>query len=261
MTPRCTELDLFFDGELEADQAAAFRDHLASCERCQRVLHGRMQEAITADAAASAAADALDRAIAEADPGGAAAAEEADDEADPGDVPSARAAREGEVVAAAPAPARDAEIRSCQRRRMLVYAAPALAAAAAFPLWCLHRADAPLELTCEIEHGPTRARGALVGDTLHPVVHGARHRAIVVYLDRHDLRPDLQAACPGNERCHQTGDTLELWVTLKEPGVYTVVALDSDHEIPRPGPDRTLDEVLAGCADCRSRQETIRVDD
>lgn len=40
----CAALDRFFDGELSADRADAFRDHLAACERCQRVLHGRMQE-------------------------------------------------------------------------------------------------------------------------------------------------------------------------------------------------------------------------
>lgn len=44
--PGCTDLELFFDRELETEaQEAAFRDHLASCERCQEKLHGLMQEA------------------------------------------------------------------------------------------------------------------------------------------------------------------------------------------------------------------------
>lgn len=42
----CADLDYYFDDELPAEQADAFRDHLATCERCQRLLHGRMQEQV-----------------------------------------------------------------------------------------------------------------------------------------------------------------------------------------------------------------------
>lgn len=45
----CPLLDQFVDGELPADQVASFREHLGGCLRCQRVLRGRMQEAVTAD--------------------------------------------------------------------------------------------------------------------------------------------------------------------------------------------------------------------
>jgi len=45
MTERCDDLDLFFDRELETEASQAFRDHLATCARCQRVLQGRMLEA------------------------------------------------------------------------------------------------------------------------------------------------------------------------------------------------------------------------
>ncbi len=45
MTERCDDLDLFFDRELETEAAQAFRDHLATCARCQTVLQGRMLEA------------------------------------------------------------------------------------------------------------------------------------------------------------------------------------------------------------------------
>ena len=45
MSPRCDDLDPFFDGELADDASAAFRDHLAGCEHCQRALRGRMLEA------------------------------------------------------------------------------------------------------------------------------------------------------------------------------------------------------------------------
>lgn len=41
---RCGDLDRYFDGELDTARAEAFQDHLAHCERCQRVLEGRMQE-------------------------------------------------------------------------------------------------------------------------------------------------------------------------------------------------------------------------
>ena len=44
MTERCADLDLFLDGELTEGQAAVFRDHLATCERCQLLLRGRLQE-------------------------------------------------------------------------------------------------------------------------------------------------------------------------------------------------------------------------
>lgn len=47
---RCDDLDPFFDGELADDAAAAFRDHLAGCERCQRALRGRMLEAVVVSA-------------------------------------------------------------------------------------------------------------------------------------------------------------------------------------------------------------------
>jgi hypothetical protein len=47
MTASCTHLDHFFDGELTGNDAAAFRVHLADCERCQTVLRGRMLEDVT----------------------------------------------------------------------------------------------------------------------------------------------------------------------------------------------------------------------
>jgi hypothetical protein len=56
----CADLDPFFDGELAAGEATAFRAHLADCARCQAVLHGRMHEAaIVHDASAPAFADRL----------------------------------------------------------------------------------------------------------------------------------------------------------------------------------------------------------
>ena len=43
------DLDAFVDGELAADDAAAFRSHLASCARCAGALRGRMLEAAVLD--------------------------------------------------------------------------------------------------------------------------------------------------------------------------------------------------------------------
>jgi hypothetical protein len=46
VSPSCGDLDPFFDGELATEAAAAFRDHLGGCARCQRALRGRMLEAV-----------------------------------------------------------------------------------------------------------------------------------------------------------------------------------------------------------------------
>jgi hypothetical protein len=45
VTERCEDLDLFFDRELEPEAEQAFRDHLATCTRCQDFLLGRRLEA------------------------------------------------------------------------------------------------------------------------------------------------------------------------------------------------------------------------
>jgi anti-sigma factor RsiW len=39
----CADLICFADGELEADRAASFRDHLATCEACQAGLVEALQ--------------------------------------------------------------------------------------------------------------------------------------------------------------------------------------------------------------------------
>ncbi len=56
MSPECSNLDPFFDGELPAEAVAGFQTHLVGCDRCQRVLQGRMQEEIIAEEADSRAA-------------------------------------------------------------------------------------------------------------------------------------------------------------------------------------------------------------
>ncbi len=53
MTLPCSHLDEFFDGELAAGDTDAFRAHLATCDRCQHALSGRMQEVMVAGEAAA----------------------------------------------------------------------------------------------------------------------------------------------------------------------------------------------------------------
>jgi hypothetical protein len=55
VTLPCSQLDDFCDGELAAAEAAAFRTHLATCNRCQRQLSGRMQEAMVVEEGAEVA--------------------------------------------------------------------------------------------------------------------------------------------------------------------------------------------------------------
>ncbi|HEY1557690.1 MAG TPA: zf-HC2 domain-containing protein [Kofleriaceae bacterium] len=50
----CNQLDAFYDGELSAEEAAAFREHLATCARCQAALRGRMAEEVVVDEARGA---------------------------------------------------------------------------------------------------------------------------------------------------------------------------------------------------------------
>lgn len=261
MTARCTDLDLFFDGELDADQAAEFRNHLATCERCERVLHGRMQEEMAAAGSGLAAAPGELERSAEAattDDGVAAAGAAGRDATR---IASTRAHVEAEPVAdaVAPAPRSDATATTGRHRRILAYVASAAAAAVALPLlWPRKPVDGPLALDNQIEHGTTRARGmAHVGDILRSAARGERHRAIWVYFERGDLR----AACPGNGQCSEADGELVLRVTLKEPGVYTVVALGSDNEIPPPAPGKSLDELLAAHgAGVHHERKTVEVD-
>ena len=276
MTARCTDLDIFFDGELDADQAAAFRDHLATCERCQRILHGRMQEEVAAQAdAAAQPADAIPIATARAARAAAAStsapgASTASAPAQHAPVASSSSAGDSSTHAAAESPpaarcpaagtsSEPAPVRS-SRRGVLVYLAPILAAAAALPLFLLSKRDdgGPLEFAYEIEQGGPTARGSVhVGDVLRSTVRGERHRALWVYFEGHEL----VAACPSDARCNNDGNDMVLRLTLKQRGEYTVVALGSDDAIPPPAPGGTLDEQLAAqSAGIHSQRRSIEVD-
>jgi hypothetical protein len=242
MTRRCADLDEFFDGELAAVQADAFRDHLATCERCQRVLDGRMQEGV-----------------------------------------AVRAPAERPVRAPAPAPARIAvtsgdpptmtQVRAPgeppRRRwvRALTYAVPLVATAAAIPLCLIPGSDRDLELSVAIARAPVadsnwadrhradiiRGSTARPGGTLRSSAHGARHRAIGVYLEER-----LIAACPGDARCSDDGGDLALALPLTDLGRYTILALGSSDPLPALRP--TLDQTRATARRAGIRTELQYVD-
>lgn len=234
MTPRCHDLDAFFDGELPQDQADAFRDHLLTCDRCQTLLLGRMQETTAARGLGAASA------------------------------------RAGQPVAAAPASAPVAPAARSGGRRIVVYAAP-LATAAALLLWLVHHDEPELTLTAHTDPAGAprsrstpepdgaapraRRRTAHKGEVLQLAVRGERHRALWVYLDKR-----LEVACPGDPRCRDAGGELTLALTLTR-GAYTVLALGSAAAIPPPPPSATDDQIQADPPDgVELRTESYDVD-
>lgn len=248
MTERCTDLDEFFDGELAADQADAFRDHLATCERCQRVLHGRMQESVAARVSVPRLELPRARAAEATAP-----------------LPAARKGRE-----AAPAMTRDrlgAPARPWGCARALTYAVPLVAAAAAIPLWLGHRSEPAFELAVAVDRAPmtdrndrtTESSGSIIvhsGDVLRPTVRGARNRAIWVYAGERSL----VAGCPGAGRCSDGGSELTLELALTTRGKYTIVALGSGDPLPSPG--ATLDQTRAAArrAGIRTVLQSVEVE-
>lgn len=245
MTERCADLDEYFDGELAADQAARFCDHLADCERCQDVLHGRMQEQLITQLPAAhpepVAAPAAEAAAQVASTSGAALAMARDRRSDP-------AHRSGCV-------------------RALAYAVPLLAAAAAVPLYLAHRGDPELELAVAADRAPVTVRSdpaagppriitVQSGGSVRPTVRGARHRAIWVYAGERSL----VAACPGDARCTADSGELTLELTLTVRGKYAIVALGSQDPLPAPGATLDQTRVLARRAGIRTELRYVEVE-
>lgn len=242
MTERCADLDEFFDGELAADQAARFCDHLATCERCQDVLHGRMQERVITQI----------RAV----PEPAAAPEEAAPAEPPAPVVSATAAPAAACAAVPRGPARIQIVG-----RVMAYASPLLAAAAAYALWFGNPGVPELAMKVAVDRAPVTDRAVAdrvrvtdrtdraevpphtltvnVGDVVRPTVQGPGHRAICVYAGERSLI----AACPGAARCHDGDGELSLELALTTRGKYVIIALGSSDPLPAPG--ATLDQTRA----------------
>jgi anti-sigma factor RsiW len=248
MTERCADLDEFFDGELAADQADAFREHLATCERCQCVLHGRMQENVVVRVPAHLEQPGTIQAMAT------------------GTTTPVLAARK--PPEAAPAMARDlpGAARPWGCARALAYAVPLVAAAAVIPLW-LGRGEPAFELAVAVDRAPgtdrndrtTELPGSISvhpGDVLRPTVRGARSRAIWVYAGERGL----VAACPGADRCSDKGGELTLELALTTHGKYTIVALGSGDPLPTPG--ATLDQTRAAArrAGIETRLQRVEVE-
>ncbi|HEX3764310.1 MAG TPA: zf-HC2 domain-containing protein [Kofleriaceae bacterium] len=250
MTERCADLDEFFDGELEADQADAFRDHLADCERCQRVLHGRMQESVAVRVPGPHPVQApAPSAVAPA-------------------VPMVAAMGSASRPAPAVEPAAVVPIARARSRcvRTLAYLTPLVAAAAAVPIWLLAR-EPGFELALTFDRAPVTERGgaaavprrglaAHTGDVVRPEVHGEPHLALWVYLDEHELI----VRCPEDAQCRSAGGELALELPLTTRGKYTIVALGSSEAIPAPG--ATLDTTLAAArtAGVRTQVKSVDVD-
>jgi hypothetical protein len=271
---RCADIDLFFDHELDADQAAAFRDHLPGCARCQSVLDGRMQEFMAVQPPAiepvlrplplpRPLAQPLPRRLPEPLPQ--VVAESLPRVAAP-PAPSPAA-----IAQAIPPPAQPV-VRSRPpangNRRLVLYMAPALAAAAALALWISvrnRRGDAGLEVESTIAaadgarpratshvraadaHAPLSAdpkqpTDAALNSVLHTTARGDG-RTILVYLDDRELR----LACPGNDRnlgkCRRAAGAVMLELPLTVRGHYAVVTLERDElsEAKR----ITFDELIA----------------
>lgn len=115
----------------------------------------------------------------------------------------------------------------------------------------------PLALALQIDRGSAVVRGtqASIGDVVRAKATGGKYRAIWIYRgDR-----ELVIACPGAPGCTTTADALIAEVKLAAPGVYNVIAIDSD--APLPAPSGTLDPDLAGVQKlgARTRVEDIDV--
>jgi putative zinc finger protein len=227
MTARCLDLDAFFDGELEADQAAAFRRHLGTCVRCQAVLHGRMQESVAAHDDDPVLARGSRRRVVERAP----LVEEA--------VAPAPRVPAAAVTAKPDEPA----CISRRRRRTVLVVAPIVAVAAAVPLWLFSPTVDSRVVALDIEPGSAVARGknAHIGDFLKASIR-ADHRAVWVYLDQRHLI----VACPSSDlRCGHDGNQVTLRFSLDARGRYTIVALGPATAVSSPAPGQTLDRAMA----------------
>lgn len=161
MIVACDHLDAFFDGELHADAAGAFRDHLASCPHCESALRGRMLEAMVVSNASQ---------------------------------------RQPSLARGSMPPVPPPSLHR-RRIAIGAAGVIALAAAASIALFVRpspsphHAGGDPLATSYDIERGPNAMRGqtAHVGDTLH--LHA--HATVWIYRGDHQL----VLACAADAPC------------------------------------------------------------
>jgi len=225
MSAPCADLDPFFDGELSKEEARTFRVHLATCERCEVVLRGRMQEKIVAEVAH----ERIER---------------------PRAVvvnPAHRDARRRTMKIAILAPLLAAAAV------FVIWLVVPRERELAKPIE-LSLAK-PIELLLTIEPGGAPRRGSIaVGDVLRPMVHGGRHQAIWVYLGD----SELVAACPGNARCNRSNGGLTLEFIVSAPGHYSIIALTSAEPIM--APHGALDVMLSAATAAGAHIERRYID-
>lgn len=228
MTDQCDNLDGFFDGELAAEDAEAFTGHLATCQRCQAVLRGRVQEEVIVSLARTRAER-----------------REAPEEA------------KGEALAdvklSAPA-------ASAWHHRLSRWGTAVVAGATGIALTigvssliCRPGASSErianvgsgasgsLELALLVDSGKARMRGynPHVGDRLFPSVRGDAYQAIWVFIDGRRR----VTSCPGDPLCKNDNGELSLELELKSRGQYTIVAVGST--LPIDVPLGTYDSMMA----------------
>lgn len=225
MSADCAELDPFFDGELSKEEAVRFREHLATCERCQAALRGRMQEEVVAGmrherveqprvvAVMPAHRDARPRRIATLAPLLAAAAAVViwlvviRDPERPGE--SRRVNPHGGEVSLAQSQQGSVKVSSPMRASN-------------------EGAGKPIEASLTIKHqGQPKLGTAAVGDVLRLMVHGERYQAIWVYLDDREL----VITCPDSTKCSSSNGRLTLEFEVSAPGRYSIVSLTSAEPI------------------------------
>jgi anti-sigma factor RsiW len=249
MTERCADLDEFFDGELADDQAEAFREHLSSCPRCQMVLHGRMQENISAHLGTAIGTEI-------GTGSGPGVAPELDFGAGTGMAMAAQAERHSASEAVDDV----ARARSSRgARRIIAYLAPVLAAAIGIPLALrlVGSSDTRPRLAVEIQRGEASrgTKNAHVGDVLRShIASDGGQAAIWVYLDN-----DLWVACPGDARCRQASGELVLELPIRARGKYTVIGLGAAEVTTLPR-GKTLDEIRAAHPAIDQASETVTAD-
>jgi Putative zinc-finger len=148
MSALCPDLDPFFDGELSEVDADKFREHLATCKRCQATLQGRMLEEV----------------VASAEP-------ERVEQPRVMEVDARSHARRRRLIILAP----------------LLAAAAAFVLWLVGTREHEQTKPIEVSLTIEHDGAARRGSLAHVGDVLRPIVRGGRHRAIWVYLGDRDL--------------------------------------------------------------------------